>query len=88
MAADVHRGLLTLGEGYFVPLQEIELILPAQAADDLKPDNTVDATFRRRARSAIWTRSGKVILSHLSPDTIAEQYAAAHPPVAESQPEG
>ena len=77
MTAKAHPGLLTLGGGYFVPVQEVTLIAPIEAAENIDQDRAVDATCRRKPRTAIFTRSSRVIISHLAPDEVAERCASA-----------
>ena len=76
MAKSVHAGLLTLDGGYFVPVEEVTLIVPASAVEDAEKAD-VDATFRSGPRTVVLTRSGRLIASHLDPDLVASRYEKA-----------
>ena len=77
MTTKVHPGLLTLGSGHFVPVQEVTLIAPIEAIEDIDHEKAVDTTCRRKPRTVIFTRSDRTILCHLTPDEVAERYAKA-----------
>jgi len=75
MAVKIRAGLVVLGGGYFVPVEEVALIAPIEEAGDV--DGAVDATLHRKPKTAIFTRSGRAIVSYLNPDVVAGRYEKA-----------
>lgn len=74
--------MLNVGTNSFVRVDEIETISPPESApikrlvNLAKDDNKcVELTYGKAVKSVIVLKSGKVVLSHVLPQTLAERIA-------------
>lgn len=69
--------MLNVGGGGFVKIEEIEVIAPPESAplkrlvsDSKDNDTCVDLTYGKRTKSIVVLKSGKVILSSVTTQTL------------------
>lgn len=69
--------MLNVGGGAFVKIEEIEVIAPPESAplkrlvsDSKDKDTCVDLTYGKRTKSILVLKSGKVILSSVTTQTL------------------
>lgn len=74
---DSYLGLLALGEGHYIPLEEVALIAPISALESMGSTKVVNMARRRKPLTIILTRSEHILLSDLTPDDLAARYAQA-----------
>lgn len=76
------KGFVNVGTNSFVSVNEIETISPPESAPikrmvNLAKDENrcIEVTYGKRTKTVIVLKSGKVVLSALLPQTIAERIA-------------
>lgn len=69
--------MLNVGGGAFVKIEEIEVIAPPESAplkrlvsDSKDSDTCVDLTYGKRTKSILVLKSGKVVLSSVTTQTL------------------
>lgn len=69
--------MLNVGGGAFVKIEEIEVIAPPESAplkrlvsDSKDNDTCVDLTYGKRTKSVLVLKSGKVVLSSVTTQTL------------------
>lgn len=69
--------MLNVGGGAFVKIEEIEVIAPPESAplkrlvsDSKDNDNCIDLTYGKRTKSILVLKSGKVVLSSVTTQTL------------------
>lgn len=77
------KGFVNVGTNSFVSVNEIETISPPESAPikrmvNLAKDENrcIEVTYGKRTKTVIVLKSGKIVLSALLPQTIAERIAA------------
>lgn len=77
------KQFVNVGTNSFISIEDIESISPPESAPIKRMVNTakdknrcVEVNYGKRVKSVIMLRSGKVVLSAMLPQTIAERIAA------------
>lgn len=73
--------MLTIGPNCYVNSEEIEAIIPPESApvkrmisDKKDSDMCIEATYGKRVKSVIILKSGKIVLSAVTPETLSERF--------------
>ena len=73
--------MLTIGPNCYVNSREIEAIIPPESApvkrmisDRKDADLCIEATYGKRVKSVIILKSGKIVLSAVTPETLSERF--------------
>lgn len=78
------RKFVNVGTNSFISINEIETVSPPESAPIKRlvnrakeNESCIEVTYGRRVKAVIVLRSGKVVLSNLLPQTIAERIKTA-----------